>query len=110
MAKSGAKPLQVFSINFFSRYAFCRRHKIYTLNTVLKIEYWNMTAAALSIRNLYKEYENGFQALKGINLEVQPGDFFALLGPNGAGKSTTLGVLCSLVKKSSGEVSIFVRI
>ena len=66
-----------------------------------------MTTAALSIRNLYKEYENGFQALKGINLEVQPGDFFALLGPNGAGKSTTLGVLCSLVKKSSGEVSIF---
>lgn len=66
-----------------------------------------MTTAALSIRNLYKEYENGFQALKGINLEVQPGDFFALLGPNGAGKSTTLGVLCSLVKKSSGDVAIF---
>ena len=66
-----------------------------------------MTIAALSIRNLYKEYDNGFQALKGISLDVQPGDFFALLGPNGAGKSTTLGVICSLVKKSRGEVTVF---
>lgn len=66
-----------------------------------------MTTAALSIRNLHKEYDNGFQALKGISLDVQPGDFFALLGPNGAGKSTTLGVICSLVKKSRGEVTVF---
>jgi len=63
--------------------------------------------SALSIRNLHKVYDSGFVALKGIDLEVQPGDFFALLGPNGAGKSTTIGVICSLVKKSSGDVSIF---
>ena len=63
--------------------------------------------AALSIRNLYKKYDNGFEALKGIDLDVQPGDFFALLGPNGAGKSTTIGIICSLVRKTAGEVSIF---
>ncbi|MBQ0711448.1 MAG: ABC transporter ATP-binding protein [Porticoccus sp.] len=62
---------------------------------------------ALSIRNLHKVYDSGFVALKGLDLEVQPGDFFALLGPNGAGKSTTIGVICSLVKKTSGDVSIF---
>lgn len=64
-------------------------------------------SAALSIRNLQKSYSNGFQALKGISFEVQPGDFFALLGPNGAGKSTTIGIICSLVRKSAGEVAIF---
>lgn len=63
--------------------------------------------AALSIENLSKVYENGFQALKGISLRVEPGDFFALLGPNGAGKSTTIGVICSLVRKSEGKVKIF---
>lgn len=63
--------------------------------------------AALSIRNLHKRYDNGFEALKGISLEVQPGDFFAVLGPNGAGKSTTIGVICSLVKKTSGQVAVF---
>ncbi len=63
--------------------------------------------AALSIRNLCKTYGNGFEALKGISLEVQQGDFFALLGPNGAGKSTTLGIVSSLVNKSAGEVEIF---
>jgi len=62
---------------------------------------------ALSIRDLTKTYRNGVQALRGINLDVQAGDFFALLGPNGAGKSTTIGVVSSLVKKTSGEVSIF---
>lgn len=66
-----------------------------------------MTTAALSIRNLHKQYDNGFKALKGIDLDVQPGDFFALLGPNGAGKSTTISVICSLVQKSSGDVRIF---
>ncbi|WP_447555777.1 ABC transporter ATP-binding protein [Vreelandella sp. EE22] len=66
-----------------------------------------MAEPALSIRGLTKVYGNGFHALKGINLDVQQGDFFALLGPNGAGKSTTLGVVCSLVQKSEGEVSIF---
>ncbi len=63
--------------------------------------------AAISIRELEKTYANGFQALKGINLEVQQGDFFALLGPNGAGKSTTIGILSSLVNKSAGKVSVF---
>lgn len=66
-----------------------------------------MPEPALSIRGLTKVYGNGFQALKGIDLDVQQGDFFALLGPNGAGKSTTLGVVCSLVQKSAGKVSIF---
>ncbi|WP_346839587.1 ABC transporter ATP-binding protein [Microbulbifer sp. SAOS-129_SWC] len=63
--------------------------------------------AALSIQNLQKTYDNGFQALKGISFDVQPGDFFALLGPNGAGKSTTIGIICSLVRKTGGNVSIF---
>jgi len=64
-------------------------------------------ASALSIQNLTKTYANGFQALKGISLEVEEGDFYALLGPNGAGKSTTIGIICSLITKSSGKVHIF---
>ncbi|UTF61367.1 ABC transporter ATP-binding protein [Gilvimarinus sp. DA14] len=63
--------------------------------------------AALAIKNLRKTYGNNFEALKGISLEVQAGDFFAVLGPNGAGKSTTIGIICSLVRKSSGQVSVF---
>jgi ABC-2 type transport system ATP-binding protein len=62
---------------------------------------------ALKIRNLQKTYKNQFQALKGIDLDVEKGDFFALLGPNGAGKSTTIGVITSLVNKTSGSVSVF---
>jgi ABC-2 type transport system ATP-binding protein len=62
---------------------------------------------ALSIKNLHKTYKNGFQALKGIDLEVESGDFFALLGPNGAGKSTTIGIITGLVTKSGGSVSIY---
>lgn len=65
------------------------------------------SAKALSIRGLKKVYANGFVALKGIDLDVEQGDFFALLGPNGAGKSTTLGIVSSLVNKSEGSVSIF---
>ena len=61
---------------------------------------------ALTIENLSKTYANGFQALKGISLEVEQGDFFALLGPNGAGKSTTIGIICSLVAKTGGRVSV----
>lgn len=61
---------------------------------------------ALEINDLKKTYENGFEALKGIDLNVEKGDFFALLGPNGAGKSTTIGILCSLVNKSSGTVKV----
>ena len=59
---------------------------------------------ALTIRQLRKTYGNGFAALKGIDLDVAQGDFFALLGPNGAGKSTTIGVICSLVQKTGGTV------
>ncbi|MFT5574665.1 MAG: ABC-2 type transport system ATP-binding protein [Bermanella sp.] len=62
---------------------------------------------ALSIRGLRKTYDNGFEAIKGIDLDVSQGDFYALLGPNGAGKSTTIGIMCSLVKKTAGEVHIF---
>ena len=62
--------------------------------------------SALLIKNLKKTYRNNVEALKGINLEVQKGDFFALLGPNGAGKSTIIGVISSLVLKNSGTVRI----
>lgn len=62
---------------------------------------------ALSIQQLTKTYKNGMQALKGIDLEVKQGDFFALLGPNGAGKSTTIGIVSSLVNKTSGKVEVF---
>ncbi|MGH8489198.1 MAG: ABC transporter ATP-binding protein [Gammaproteobacteria bacterium] len=62
---------------------------------------------ALSIKNLRKTYKNGFQALRGIDLEVESGEFFALLGPNGAGKSTTIGIITGLVTKSGGSVSVY---
>ena len=62
---------------------------------------------ALHIENLTKTYKNGFVALKGIDLSVQPGEFYALLGPNGAGKSTTISIIASLVNKTGGRVSIF---
>ena len=63
--------------------------------------------SALSIVDLTKTYRNGVEALKGISLEVEEGDFYALLGPNGAGKSTTISIVSSLVKKTSGQVHIF---
>lgn len=62
---------------------------------------------ALCVQQLTKTYSNGISALKGINLEVAEGDFFALLGQNGAGKSTTIGIICDLVRKTSGKVSVF---
>lgn len=62
---------------------------------------------ALTIDNLRKTYRNGFEALKGISMTVQAGDFFALLGPNGAGKSTAISIIASLINKSSGKVSIY---
>jgi len=62
---------------------------------------------ALSIRGLTKTYRNGVQALKGIDLDVEEGDFFALLGPNGAGKTTAIGIVMSLVTKTGGAVSVF---
>ena len=62
---------------------------------------------ALEISDLYKTYGSGLQALKGISLQVEQGDFFALLGPNGAGKSTCIGIISGLVNKTSGSVKIF---
>lgn len=62
---------------------------------------------ALAVRNLVKTYPNGVQALRGIDLEVPEGDFFALLGPNGAGKTTLIGIITSLVNKTSGEIRVF---
>ena len=61
---------------------------------------------ALEINRLEKTYGNGFQALKGIDLGVDEGEFFALLGPNGAGKSTTIGIIASLVTKTAGSVEV----
>lgn len=62
---------------------------------------------ALEIQGLKKTYDDGFEALKGIDLKVEHGDFFALLGPNGAGKSTTIGIMTTLVQKTSGKVEIY---
>ncbi|MDP2380731.1 MAG: ABC transporter ATP-binding protein [Pseudohongiella sp.] len=62
---------------------------------------------AISIRGLTKTYANGFQALKGIDLDVKENDFFALLGPNGAGKSTIIGIISTLVRASSGNIQVF---
>ena len=63
--------------------------------------------SALEIRNLSKTYREGPQALRGIDLDVEDGEFFGLLGPNGAGKSTTIGIVTSLVNKSGGTVKCF---
>jgi len=62
---------------------------------------------ALSIKQLTKTYSNGLQALRGVDFDVKPGDFYALLGPNGAGKTTVIGIICSLINKTSGQVEIF---
>ena len=62
---------------------------------------------ALELQQLKKTYPGGVQALRGIDLQVEAGDFYALLGPNGAGKSTTIGIISSLVNKTSGRVSVF---
>jgi len=62
---------------------------------------------ALAVRGLVKQYKNGVEALKGVDLDVHQGDFFALLGPNGAGKSTLIGICTSLVTKTAGSVRVF---
>lgn len=74
------------------------RRPTYTIRGAMK---------ALTIKNLTKTYPNGVQALKGIDFAVDDGDFYALLGPNGAGKTTAIGIIASLVNKTSGEVRIF---
>jgi ABC-2 type transport system ATP-binding protein len=66
-----------------------------------------LPAPALRVSDLRKTYDNGVQALKGVSLDVAPGDFYALLGPNGAGKSTLIGIVSSLVNKSAGSVQVF---
>ena len=62
---------------------------------------------ALCIKNLKKTYSNGFEALKGIDLTVDSGDFYSLLGPNGAGKTTAIGIICSLNNKTDGSITVF---
>lgn len=62
---------------------------------------------ALSVRGLTKTYSNGVEALKGVDLDVEQGDFFALLGPNGAGKTTLIGIVTSLINKTHGTASVF---
>ena len=57
---------------------------------------------AIEIKNLYKSYDNGFKALKKINLSIKKGEIFALLGPNGAGKSTLINIVCGITKKTKG--------
>ena len=64
-------------------------------------------SSAITVRDVRKVYKGGVEALKGVSLSVEEGDFFALLGPNGAGKTTLIGILTNLVIKSSGEVKIF---
>lgn len=66
-----------------------------------------MSMNAISIKNLKKTYPTGTQALKGVNLDIEAGDFFALLGPNGAGKTTIISIITSLTRKSSGDVRVF---
>jgi ABC-2 type transport system ATP-binding protein len=68
-----------------------------------------MSVPALAIRDLKKTYANGLEAVRGIDLDIAEGEFFALLGPNGAGKSTTIGIVCSLVRKTGGSVRVFGR-
>ena len=86
--------------------------KCFKIELVLALSYGNrlrgmQMATALEIKNLKKTYSNGKDALKGIDLCVEEGDFYALLGPNGAGKSTTIGIISSLVNKTSGDVKVF---
>ena len=65
-----------------------------------------MSDIEISINNLSKTYDNGFNALKTINLEIKKGEIFAMLGPNGAGKTTLISIVCGIVKPSSGKVTV----
>jgi len=65
-----------------------------------------MSDNQISINNLSKIYDNGFEALKNINLDIKKGEIFAMLGPNGAGKTTLISIVCGIVKPSSGKVSV----
>jgi ABC-2 type transport system ATP-binding protein len=85
--------------------AGCGREVAYT--TGMPPQTASPAVPALQVHELRKTYDNGVQALKGVSLEVAPGDFFAMLGPNGAGKSTLIGIVSSLVNKTSGDVRVF---
>ena len=65
-----------------------------------------MSDVEISINNLSKTYDNGFNALKAINLEIKKGEIFAMLGPNGAGKTTLISIICGIVKPSGGRVTV----
>ena len=65
-----------------------------------------MLETLISIKNLSKTYNNSFEALKSVNLEINKGEIFALLGPNGAGKTTMISIICGLVRPTSGEVKV----
>ena len=65
-----------------------------------------MSDNQIAINNLSKIYKNGFNALKGVNLNIKKGEIFAMLGPNGAGKTTLISIICGIVKPSSGEVTV----
>ena len=66
----------------------------------------HMSNEQISINNLSKVYDNGFEALKKINLNIKKGEIFAMLGPNGAGKTTLISIICGIVKPSSGNVTV----
>ena len=65
-----------------------------------------MSSDQITINNLSKVYDNGFEALKNINLNIKRGEIFAMLGPNGAGKTTLISVICGIVRPSSGKVTV----
>ncbi len=65
-----------------------------------------MSSDQIIVNNLSKTYDNGFQALKNINLNIKKGEIFAMLGPNGAGKTTLINIICGIVKPSSGEITV----
>ena len=65
-----------------------------------------MSSNQINIDNLSKVYDNGFEALKKINLNIKKGEIFAMLGPNGAGKTTLISIICGIVRPSSGKVSV----
>ena len=65
-----------------------------------------MSENQIVINNLSKVYDNGFNALKNINLNIKKGEIFAMLGPNGAGKTTLISIICGIVKPSSGKITV----
>ena len=65
-----------------------------------------MSSDQITINNLSKVYDNGFEALKNINLNIKKGEIFAMLGPNGAGKTTLISIICGIVRPSSGKVAV----